>query len=194
MDWSAIYVRGYLGAPEALAAVAPTVFVGFVCIGRFGGNAAVSRYGWTATLGACGALAGVGVVVVGTAPDTALALLGLGLLGAGLSCLVPLATAAAAVAAGDRSAEAVGLVSMVACVPSLVGPPLVGFTAVGAGLRMVFLGLLLPLAIVVAVACLASGGVAIARDTLTSRRPEADSETLVSRDGPGWTRARPSGG
>ena len=163
MDWSAVYLAD-LGAGHVLGAVAPTVFVGLVGMGRLAGNAVVRRYGKVAVLRAGAGIAGAGLAIVGAAPNGGTALAGLVLVGGGLSCVLPLVTSAAAAETGRPSATAVGLVTAVACGAYLVGPPVVGWAAAWVGLATMFAALALPLA-----------GTAVAAGwALRARRPYVD--------------------
>jgi MFS family permease len=140
MDWSALYVSRDLGGTHAVAAVAPTVFVGLLSVGRLAGNAAAGRYGETSTLRAGLGLASGGMVVVATAASPGAALVGLSLGGVGLSCMLPLVTAAAGRLVPDRPAATMGVVTAAACTSYLVGPPVVGLVAARVGLAVVFVG------------------------------------------------------
>jgi MFS family permease len=94
----------------------------------------------------CGvlAIAGVGVLVV--APNAALAYLGFGIIGLGVSVGFPLGVSAAAALPGSAS-QNVAVLSFVALTGFLVGPPVIGFIAEHVAMR-VGLAVLIPALIV----------------------------------------------
>jgi MFS family permease len=98
--------------------------------------------------------------MLGAAPDPTTALAGLAVLGSGLSCVLPLVTAAAA-ATRHGAGATVGLVSVAANSAYLVGPPVVGLAAARAGLATVFLALMVPIVALVLVAGRALGDVPV---------------------------------
>ena len=134
-DWSAIFLRDALAADGGLVGLGYSVFAFMVAAGRFGGDLLKRRFGAVGTARLCGTLSLLGGIVLFFAPDVALALLGFGIIGVGVSVGFPLAVTAAA-GLGDRAASAnVAVLSFVALCGFLIGPPLIGFVAEHADIR-----------------------------------------------------------
>ncbi|WP_332691462.1 MFS transporter [Devosia sp.] len=135
-DWSAIFLRDALGAEGGLVGLGYSVFAFMVAAGRFGGDSLKRRFGAVTTARICGSLALAGAALLYIAPNTALALMGFGIIGLGVSVGFPLAVTAAA-SLTDRTASAnVAILSFVALLGFLVGPPVIGFVAEHADMRL----------------------------------------------------------
>lgn len=135
-DWSAIFLRDALGAHPGSVGLGYAVFAAMVATGRFGGDRLKRRFGAVTTARICGTLAVVGAALLYVAPATPLALLGFGIIGLGVSVGFPLAVTAAA-SLTDRSASAnVAILSFVALLGFLVGPPIIGFVAEHTDIRL----------------------------------------------------------
>jgi fucose permease len=126
LDWAAVYITDALGGSSALGAVGLGIFLGAVTLGRLAGDGLVARFGPVRTFRAGALTAGVGfggALLI----DTPLAgLVGLGLLGAGISYALPLAISAGGNISGEEPATAAARVSTLAYLGSFVGPGLIG--------------------------------------------------------------------
>ncbi len=128
-DWSAIFLRDALGAEAGMVGLGYSVFAMMVAAGRFGGDTLKRRFGAVDTARICGTLAVFGAVLLFFAPNTAVALVGFAVIGLGVSVGFPLAVTAAA-SLTDRTASAnVAILSFIALLGFLVGPPVIGFVA-----------------------------------------------------------------
>jgi MFS family permease len=128
-DWSAIFLRDALGATGGTVGLGYSVFAFMVATGRFGGDTLKKHFGAVNTARICGVLALTGAGLLFVAPNTPLALVGFGIIGLGVSVGFPLAVTAAA-GLTDRAASAnVAILSFVALLGFLVGPPVIGFVA-----------------------------------------------------------------
>lgn len=135
-DWSAIFLRDALGATGGTVGLGYSVFASMVAAGRFGGDTLKKQFGAVNTARICGALALEGAALLYVAPNTPLALVGFGTIGLGVSVGFPLAVTAAA-GLTDRAASAnVATLSFVALLGFLVGPPVIGFVAEQADMRL----------------------------------------------------------
>jgi MFS family permease len=135
-DWSAIFLRDALGAHAGTVGLGYSVFAMMVAAGRFGGDTLKKQFGAVNTARICGSLAVVGAGLLYVAPNTILALVGFGIIGLGVSVGFPLAVTAAA-SLTDRAASAnVATLSFVALLGFLVGPPVIGFVAEHADIRL----------------------------------------------------------
>jgi Major Facilitator Superfamily len=128
--WSAVQLEKTLGAPAGLSSAAPAVFAGAAMSGRLAGNAIAARVAnhVLLALGALVAALGSGIAALVAAPG--LALVGVGLAGLGTSVCAPtLFSMAGAWAGPHERAAAVSIVTTVAYLGFLLGPPAVGLTA-----------------------------------------------------------------
>ncbi|MEJ0012733.1 MAG: MFS transporter [Bauldia sp.] len=145
-NWGAVYLREVIGTSPGIATIAFGSFSLFMAIGRLSGDALTDRFGPVALGRFCAVMAVLGVLVLLGANNIYIATLGFASLGIGVSLGFPLAVTAAA-GLGDRApATNVAALAVIAYIGSIVGPPLVGFVAEGAGLR-VGLAAILPLMI-----------------------------------------------
>ena len=167
-DWSAIFLRDALGAEGGMVGLGYAVFAAMVAAGRFGGDTLKQMFGAVNTARICGALALAGAAVLYGAPNEVVALVGFGIIGLGVSVGFPLAVTAAA-SLTDRAASAnVAILSFVALLGFLIGPPVIGFVAEHADMRW-GIACLVP---VLLVSLLLTGRLATARPQ--PRNPEAD--------------------
>nr|WP_233280810.1 MFS transporter [Devosia oryziradicis] len=168
-DWSAIFLRDALGAESGIVGLGYSVFAMMVAAGRFGGDTLKRRFGAVSTARICGALAVAGAAILLVAPNTPVALLGFAIIGLGVSVGFPLAVTAAA-SLTDRPASAnVAVLSFVALLGFLVGPPVIGFVAEHFNMRL-GIACLVP---VLLVSLLLTGRLATRRPR-SSTNPEAE--------------------
>lgn len=138
-DWSAIFLRDALGAEGGMVGLGYSVFAMMVAAGRFGGDTLKRRFGAVTTARICGVLALLGAFTLFAAPNEAVALFGFAVIGLGVSVGFPLAVTAAA-SLGDRpAANNVAVLSFIALLGFLVGPPLIGFVAEHFEMRLALL-------------------------------------------------------
>jgi MFS family permease len=142
-DWSAIFMRDIMSADTAAAGLAYSVFALLVAGGRFLGDGLKARFGAVSVARLCGALAIAGMVLLHFAPNYPLALAAFGLIGLGVSIGFPIAVSAAAALTDRPAASSVAVLSFIALVGFLVGPPLIGIVAEIADIRL-GLSVLLP--------------------------------------------------
>lgn len=146
-DWSAVYLKDVFNTTGMATGMGYVVFAMLVSVGRFLGDAAKSRLGPVVLARVCLSSSLLGLSLVVTAPVTALVYLGLALVGFGVSVGFPLAVTASA-DLGDRpAAENVAILSFIALLGFLVGPPLIGLVAELTGLRGGLAMLLPPLVV-----------------------------------------------
>jgi predicted MFS family arabinose efflux permease len=126
LNWSAVYVADALGGTEALGAIGLGVFLGTVTLGRLVGDRFVSRLGAVRVFRAGAVLAGVGFGGALLVDTPVAGLVGLALLGAGISNALPIAIGAGGNAPGETPATAAARVSTLGYLGSFVGPVLVG--------------------------------------------------------------------
>ena len=128
-DWSAIFLRDALGAERGMAGLGYSVFAMMVAAGRFGGDTLKRRFGTVATARICGVLALLGALILYFSLNEAVALCGFAIIGLGVSVGFPLAVTAAAGLEDRPAAANVAVLSFVALLGFLAGPPMIGFVA-----------------------------------------------------------------
>lgn len=131
-DWSAVYLRSSLGASAGLAALGYTSFAGAMTLGRLFGDHLAERIGPARLVRASAAAGAAGLgaaLAIGTAPA---ALVGLVLLGFGLSSVVPNAFLQASRL--GRAGPSLAVVTSCGYGGMLAGPPAIGGLAGRVGL------------------------------------------------------------
>ena len=163
IDWSAIYMRDVFAVEPFVGGLGLTLFTFFMAMARLFVDPVVDRFGARAVAIALLALSGVGLVSVWLAPHPYVALFGFAAMGAGCSAVYPL-TVSAAAQRTDRPAHVnVASLGQVAFIIFFLAPPLLGFVAEHAGMRMSYF-VCLPV-VVVALFCV--------RALATRRMPSA---------------------
>jgi MFS family permease len=125
-DWSAVYLDQSLGADVEVAAVAFAVFSLTMALGRFSGDRIVGRLGGGAVVCGGGALAALGLGATLLIGRPEVAIVGFGLIGAGLSCIFPVTLSAATRIPGMAAGTTIAGVCTIGYLGFLVGPPAIG--------------------------------------------------------------------
>lgn len=128
-DWSAIYLREFLGAGPGTAAMGYAAFSVTMAIGRFFGDAVIERLGRRRTMEVFSSVAALGLAGALVAGTTPLALIGFAVVGAGCSVIVPVAFAAAGRVTELSKGLGIAAVTGFGYLGLVLGPPLIGFTA-----------------------------------------------------------------
>lgn len=148
-DWSAIFLTSVSGSSVAIAATGYAAFAVAMAAGRFAGDGIVARFGAPQVLVWGGALAAGGLALAVVFPAPLVVGIGFAAVGIGLSNVVPVLFSVAA-RAGSTPAAGIAPVATFGYAGFLSGPPIIGFVASWAGLR-VGLGCLVPAALIVMV-------------------------------------------
>jgi predicted MFS family arabinose efflux permease len=142
-DWSGIFLRDAFGSPSGASGLGYTAFAAMVAAGRFMGDRLKARLGAVTCARLCGAMALAGLGCVLASPSAGLAVVGFALTGIGVSVGFPLAVTAAAGLTDRPAASSVAILTFIALLGFLVGPPAIGFVAEYGGIRA-GLAMLLP--------------------------------------------------
>lgn len=128
-DWSAIYMKDAHGVGPVVAVMAYMIFNGCMTIGRLTGDKVIQKFGSIPVL-ITGSMMGVAGLTVGLlSTNLVVALIGFGVIGIGLSVLVPiLVSMAGNLSGGDRNA-ALARVSTFGSIGLMVGPGMIGLVA-----------------------------------------------------------------
>jgi MFS family permease len=138
-DWSAIYLQHTVATGAALAAGGYAAFSLLMAAGRFVGDSLTARSGARAVVRAGSLMAATGIALALLIPWAPLAIIGFGLVGAGLSSVFPIVISAAGRSSDSSSGNAIAAVATCGYVGFLAGPPSIGFLAQAAGLRAALL-------------------------------------------------------
>jgi len=133
-DWSGVYLANNLAAPPALAAAGYASFSAAMVAGRLGGDWFVARFGQARTVRYGGIASAIGMAGALVAPHPLASAISFGLVGIGLSNVVPIVFSAAA-RAGSSPAAGVAMAASAGYSGLLLGPALIGGLATIFGLR-----------------------------------------------------------
>lgn len=128
-DWSSVYMRRGLEASEAMAALAVATFSGAMALARLAGDKLTVVFGPASLVSGGAALSGLGLGLALAVPVPVVAIVGFGLMGAGLAAVVPTIFRAAGSQPGISSAVGIAAVSTMGYAGGLMGPPLIGTMA-----------------------------------------------------------------
>jgi MFS family permease len=140
-NWSAVDLRTQHHAADSLAAAAFTGFALTLAIGRIFGDRLVARHGRVRVVQACAVVAGVGAVIIVTAPGALLGLAGWALFGLGLAAVAPTLLGAAPRTGDASPALAIAAVTTIGYLGSFTGPPVIGGLAQATNLSTALLAL-----------------------------------------------------
>jgi MFS family permease len=175
-DWSAVYLSANLDAGTTMAAAAFATFSLMMAAGRFSGDRLVARLGGDPVVRAGGALAAFGLGLTLAIGHPVVAVIGFGLVGAGISCVFPVVLSSAARAPDLPPSAAIAAVCTVGYFGFLLGPPMIGGLAELIGLPSA-LGLVVLLCALIA----ALGSRPPAGGHTLSPRPEPTRSSLPDR-------------
>lgn len=137
-DWSGVYIQNTVHASKTTVTTGFLLFMISVTSGRFIGDRIVSRWGIKRLLTGGSVLIVLGFMVAILFPYVPSAVAGFGLIGLGVSCIVPLVYSQAAKSKTMSGGPAIAAVSTIGYLGFLFVPPFVGFVAQAAGLRWAF--------------------------------------------------------
>ncbi len=142
VDWSALYLEKVSLAKLSWIGLGYTVFSATMALGRFFGDAISSRFGSKPLI-----LGGIIIASIGFScillVDPILALIGFGLVGIGLSVVIPELFRLAGTVRGLDASIGISFVSGIGFLGFLVGPVLLGFLAEISSLKLSFFALLI---------------------------------------------------
>ncbi|WP_240643831.1 MFS transporter [Antribacter gilvus] len=150
-DWVGLAIVDGFHVPDSVGALGLAVFLTAMTTARLLGTRAIDRFGRVVTLRVSAVLAIVGVGIFALVPSLWVALVGVGLWGAGAALGFPVGMSAASDDPA-RAAMRVAVASTIGYSAFFVGPPLIGFLADVTGYRLAVLVLALPVALGLVVA------------------------------------------
>ncbi|MFC4564952.1 MFS transporter [Nocardiopsis mangrovi] len=133
-DWSALYMREVAGGTATIGAATYASYSAMMAAGRLVGDRLTALIGAVNVVRVCGLLGSGGLCLALAVPVQGAVIVGFGLMGAGLSCLMPHMFTAAAEHDPPRAARNVCTVSAICYLGPLIGPAAIGGIAGQAGL------------------------------------------------------------
>jgi MFS family permease len=128
-DWSGVYFREIVRAPESLVILGYTTFMVMMATGRFAGDRIIARTGRRRTLQISGILVFTGLLISVLFPYLITATIGFFIVGLGVSSVIPTVYSTAVRAAKVAPGMALAGVSSIGFLGFLMGPPLIGYIA-----------------------------------------------------------------
>ena len=133
-DWSAVYLANELSAPPSLAAAGYAAFSAMMIAGRLSGDWLVAKFGQARIVRYGGVASALGMAGALIAPYPSASAIGFGLVGLGVSNVVPIVFGAAA-RVGSSPAAGVAMAASAGYSGLLLGPVLIGALATLFGLK-----------------------------------------------------------
>lgn len=128
-DWSGVYFKDIVKAPENLIMVGYASFMVMMATGRFIGDFVISELGRKLTLQIGGILMFIGMMTSVLFPTFWICTFAFMLVGLGVACNVPTIYSLAGKNAKVSSGVALAMVSSISFLGFLMGPPLIGYVA-----------------------------------------------------------------
>jgi len=137
-DWSGVYFKQVVHAPESLTVLGYASFMIMMATGRFIGDKLISRHGRKKMLQVSGVLISSGLFISVLFPHIVTATLGFLIVGLGVSSIVPMVYSSAGKVSTASPGMALAAVSSISFLGFLMGPPLIGYIAELSSLRYSF--------------------------------------------------------
>ena len=137
-DWSGVYFQNIVKSPKEFITFGYVAFTAAMATGRFLGDSMVTKLGIKKVLQLSATLISTGLFVSILFPYMVTAVIGFLLVGLGVSSVVPLIYSLAGKSGTMKPGLALAAVSSISFLGFLIGPPLIGFIAEAAGLRLSF--------------------------------------------------------
>ena len=137
-DWSGIYFREEVHAPQNLVTLGYTTFMATMASGRFVADWLVTKAGVKRTLQVSGTLITLGLLTAVILPNIYAATAGFFITGLGVSSVVPLVYGLAGKSKFMSPSMAIASVSTIGFLGFLFGPPVIGYIAQASNLRWSF--------------------------------------------------------
>ncbi|MEM8869662.1 MAG: MFS transporter [Pseudomonadota bacterium] len=139
MEWSALFLRGDLGAGPFWAGACFAAFSLSMALVRMSGDMLTMRLGPANVLIGSAIVTGIGIAVFALSPRVEVAFLAAMVVGAGAGNVYPLAMSRAAQVPGRSAEDNIAVVAFTAFSVFLLGPPLIGTLAHFLGLPIALL-------------------------------------------------------
>ena len=138
-SWSALHIERTLGGGAAEGAFGPAMLGLTMAVGRFSGQAVAARLSELTVIRIATGLAAAGVLIAAAAPVPAIAYLGFGMQGLGISVIGPMGLALAGrLAPPAKRTAVIARVAVIGFLGFFIAPALMGLGADAFGLRWAF--------------------------------------------------------
>jgi MFS family permease len=137
-DWSGVYFKKAVKAPEQLISLGYAAFMGCMATGRFLADRVVTKIGPQKTLIYSGIIIFSGLMLAVLMPTVLVATIGFMMVGFGVSSVVPIVYSRAGKSETMHPGQALAAVTSVGFAGFLAGPPFIGFVAEASSLRFSF--------------------------------------------------------
>lgn len=134
-DWSALYYNQVKLEASTVTTTGFTAYALMMAMGRFSGDRLIMAMGYRQVLILDGILIAGGMILALALKQPLLVIAGFGLVGFGVSTVIPIVYTAAARSETMKASVALAAVSTIGFTGFLIGPPLIGFVAHEIGLR-----------------------------------------------------------
>jgi MFS family permease len=126
-DWSGVYFKKIVLAPESLVVLGYASFMVMMAMGRFLGDSIIMRLGRKRTIQISGLIMSFGMFLSVFFPYIVTATFGFMMVGIGVSSIVPTVYSTAGRSAKVAPGIAIAMVSSISYFGFLLGPPLIGY-------------------------------------------------------------------
>ncbi len=137
-DWSGVYFKQVVHAPESLTVLGYVSFMVMMATGRFVGDKLIAKHGRKKMLRMSGILISTGLFISVLFPHIVTATIGFLIVGLGVSSIVPMVYSSAGRVSKIPPGMALASVSSISFLGFLMGPPLIGYIAELSSLRYSF--------------------------------------------------------
>lgn len=137
-DWGIIYFEKTIINSASVSTIAFVIYMTTMTISRFIGDKIVNSFGVINILKYSGWLIFLGLMMSVLFPYNYIVLIGFGMVGIGVSCIVPLVFSLVGKSTTTNTGTAIAAVSTIGYLGFLIVPPLVGFVAHLTNLRWAF--------------------------------------------------------
>ncbi len=137
-DWGGVYFQKVVETPAKFTTMGYVAFTATMALGRFIGDWLVTKFGVKRMLQLSGVVITTGLLVAVLFPNLVSATTGFLLVGFGVSSVIPIVYGLAGRSTAMSASTALATVSTIGFLGFLIGPPLIGFIAQAAGLRLAF--------------------------------------------------------
>ncbi len=134
-DWSGIYFKEIVMAPQSLVVLGYASFMVMMAAGRFMGDSVIQKIGRKRTLQASGLIISFGMAISVIFPSVIPATIGFMLVGIGVSSVAPTLYSVAGNNKKVSAGMALAMVASVSYLGFLMGPPLIGYISALFNLR-----------------------------------------------------------
>lgn len=134
-DWSGVYFKDIVQAPEQLVPIGYAAFMIMMASGRFIGDFFISKMGKQRTLQLSGLLMCCGMLLSVVLPYFYTSIFGFMMVGLGVACVVPTVYSVTGKHPTIAPGKALAMVSSISFLGFLLGPPLIGYIAEWLDLR-----------------------------------------------------------